>query len=592
MRWKKLAPHLFFFLLLSVICAAEDTGTVVHFDILIPEVVLTDFNVTPVSMNQGQTADFSLAMQNIGLASTQVNATVYIYNSLGALVSNFTYDPVPVEPGGTVIVVKTWDSDSLPAGLYTAYANATYSDNYTNTLNVSFAISTIPPLPGPTPSGPSGGSGGGKPKPQPVPPSIVPVGENVRFASVPALKEILAGEGELDSFTLINTADENVSVELRVSGIPEDWMELSQNVSVVFTNQTSVVNFALTVPEDALSGNYLVTIEAEGYGYYAKDYMLLRVKNYPKWHGFPIYLKTIRTDVVQGRTDVSIRLKNPSENNIKLMTVRETIPQSLRGSGVSVEFNDKRGSMTNIGGSEVIMWNVSDFGPLEEMIISYSLNKYLGDYHDYGAWHLRQIDFGGRYDIASLIRVVDLSSQTLAPGGSGDVTATILYAGEEPIEVTTALELPAGFSSDPGYASVLLIPRGLTNVNFRITAPKDVKQTHLIRAVVMGKDFNVFSSAPILVKKGEAGSGVPIIIGGGQTIPGTATISLPWLDIAGAVIAVALALVALFVVVSIARSVVSGAGQAAGRPAYDFDRVKDMGTIRGIINRSIKELGK
>ncbi len=595
MGLNRLAPLFFFLLLLLPIPNSEDMGSVVHFNSQTANIVLTDFTITPDSLNQGETADFAITMQNTGLSAATVNASVYIYNSLGVRVSTFIYDPVVIGPGATTIVVKTWDSDSLPAGLYTAYANATYNTNATNRLSANFTIRTIPPTPpGPGGGGAGGGGGGPAEKPQPVPTSIIPVGEHVRFGKVPAVKEILAGEGELESLTIISATSENVSMQITVSGVPEGWIKMSQNVSVVFAGGSTPVNFLLDVPEDVLSGNYLVTFEAQGYGYYAKDYMLLRVKNYPKWHQYPIYLKTIRTDLLEGRTHVSIRFKNPSENNIKLLTAKETIPQSLKRGPLSLDFENKRGVVSNIGGTDVIMWNVSDFGPLEEMVISYSLNNVLSDYHEYGVWHLRQLEAGGRLDIASLVRIIDLSSQTISPGSSGDVTATILYAGEEPLDVTAALELPAGFTADPGYTSLMLLPRGLTNVVFRITAPRDVQQTHLIRAVVMGKNFNVYSAAPIVVRRGEGTGAGLIAIGGGSGSGGSATIatlSLPWIEIAGVAVLAVLALAVLMSVLSSGRSALGGIGEAGSpvqRPVYDFQRVKDMGVIRRIISGSIK----
>lgn len=595
MKRMALAFPLFFFLLILPIAYAQVTS-VVHFEDIVPQLVLTDFNVTPTTMNQGQTADFSLTLQNTGLASATANGSVYIYDAGNNLVSSFGYDSVVIGPGGTTIEVKTWSSGTLGAGIYTAYANATYGSNYTNTLNVSFVIRTTPPTPGPGPGGGGGGggAGAGKPKPQPVPISIIPIGEDVRFGRVPALKEVLAGEGDLESFTLINTGPENVSMDLSLDGVPQEWMRLQYNRSVVLSKESSIVNLIIDVPSDALSGNYLVKIEADGYGYHATDYMLLRVKNYAKWHQYPVYLKTIRTDLLEGKTDVSIRLKNPSDNNIKSMTVKETIPPSIRTDLMSIDFKNKIGSISNIGGTQVITWNVSDLGPLEEMTISYSLNKVLTNYYEYGVWYLRQMDVGGRVDTASLVRVVDLSSQTISPGGSGDVTATILYAGSEPLEVTAALELPPGFRSDPGYTQVLLIPRGLSNVNFRITAPKDVQQTHLIRAVLMNKDFNVFSSAPIVVRRGESsiiGGQTPIIIGNQGAVQ-TATIQLPWLDIFVGMLAVAFAFGVLAVVFVSARSAFSGTGHVVQRQTYDFERVKDMSRIRSVINRSVRDILK
>jgi hypothetical protein len=574
---------------------ADNTDTIVHFDSLSQEVILTDFNVSPTSLMQGQTADFAVTMQNLALVSSTVNATVEIYSAANVLVSSFAYDSVAVVPGGVTTVVKTWDSDSLGAGIYIAYVNATYGmGNVTNTLNVSFTITSIPP------SGPGGGGGGGagpdKPKPSAVPPSIVPVGENVRFGRVPAVKEILAGEGELESFVLISSSRQNVSLDLVLSGVPEDWVRLSQNATFVASNGTAAVNLLINVPTDALSGNYLVKIEGEGYGFYTRDYMLLRVKNYPKWHQNPIYLKTIRTDVLAGKTDVSIRLKNPSENTIKFMTVKETLGTDL-GDTNSISFKDKRGSIVSIGNEYVSTWNVSDFGPLEEMTISYSLNRYLLDYHDYGTWHLRQIDVGAKNDMASLIKILDMSSQTISPGGTGDVTVSVLYAGEEAITVDASLEVPPGFTSNPGYTSVMLIPRGLTNINFKVTAPQEVRQTHLIRAVILGKDFNVMSTAPVLVKKGDSGFSIPtspIIIGGtgGQGNVSQATISLPWLDIAIAFVAAVVGLAVLAGLLLFVKSLFSGAGRTVERATYDFERVNDMGTIRKIINKSIKGLGK
>ncbi len=590
---KRLAPPLFFILLLLAMANADDVNSIIRFESITPELILTEFNVTPTILNQGQTADFAVAMQNIGLSSTTANTSVEIYNSLGALVSSFNYDPVVVGQGATVIIVRTWDSDSLSAGIYTAYVNATYGNNETNTLNTSFVIRSIPPDP-PSSSVPSGGTGSGKPKPTPVPPSMSPVWGKLRFSQVPVVKELLAGEGELESFMLINTDEGNATLKLSVSGV-DDWVTLRQNRTVVFENSSSIINAYIEVPKNVLSGNYLMAIEAIGEDYYAKDYMMIRVKNYPKWHRDPIYLKTIRTDIVAGVTDVSLRIMNPSENSVKKLTLKETIPQGLKTGSMTIGFKNKRGEISKMDNADLITWTITGVGPLEETTIRYTVNNVLMDYHSYATWHLRQMDIGAGYDVKNLIRIIDISSETISPGSSGAVTATILYAGEEPLEVTAMLELPTGFRSDPGYTKILLIPRGLTNINFKVAAPKDVAQTHLIRAVIMGKDFNVFSSAPIMVRKGTASGfpGTSMVIGSQAGVPTIASVSIPGLDIAIVAIAVIMVLGMLLILLSIARNALGGISMPSrgevGKPTYDFDRVKSMGRMKDVISKSIKD---
>ncbi|MCX6777806.1 MAG: hypothetical protein NT157_02880, partial [Candidatus Micrarchaeota archaeon] len=493
------AVSIILFLALSFLASADTATTSAFFTSLQPLVNITQFSVTPSSINQGATADFSVTFNNYGTGSAIVNATAEIRDAGGTVVDTVAYDPVAVDPSSTLSVVKTWSSGTLPSGIYTAYVNGTYNtDNLTNTMSASFVI-VIPSPPVP-PGGGAGGQPGKKPEPpQVLPPSIKPTTDIVRFVKGTVVKEMLAGTGDAETFTIENTGEENVALGLVVDGVDEGWVVPRDNQFVLMPHETRDVNLGVSVPADAEAGNYIVRIAAQGKGVLAREFMVLRVKSYAEGYTDPVTLKSVRVDFKGRESTVRIGIRNLGGTAFARVNVREAIPGALSATGAAISFKDKRGVESTIGGSKVIDWTLSDVGPKEEAAITYTIGSVITEYTTYANWYVRQVDFGAPREYSDLIKIVDITVPSIEQGGTGEVSASIMYAGVEPMEVLVMLEVPAGFEAQQGMAKTVLIPRGVTNVKFTIKTGAASLDSHLLRVVIVGDDFNIAESSTIIV---------------------------------------------------------------------------------------------
>ncbi len=559
MRWR--AQCLFVFLLFVGICACQTSEVAVSFIVEGIDVEMTSVSVSPSSINQGGTADVSVTMQNIGTASTSVTAQVGIFDVTDTLVNTIAYDEINIAPSQTVTLEKTWDSDSLSAGVYTARANATYDGKTTNTMNASFMI-VIPMPPGPS-GGPSGVVSGGLPTPEVLPPSIIPVVPllgKIKFLKSTVLKEFLAGEGGIGSIYLKNTWNENLTVDLGLGGVPSQWISAEPNHTVILPEETRVVNLIISPPKEALAGNYIIKIGAgcsECYG--ASDYMVLRVKSYEEGHAKPVVLKSVSIDETTGETLVSLDVKNPSQNRIKVLTVKETILDDF-GRNAEVSFKDKRGVMTEVDGARVVSWDFSDVAPGEEVHISYSVSGVLNDYAEYAGWHVRQIAVSERVNLADLVQISDLTTQKMVAGNEGDVKASITYLGTDRLNANIVLEVPSGFEVDPATISTDLIPRGKINVKFRIKVPEtEGAGTRLVRLVVFGDTFQVSDTGTLIIEKAREEAPQPFL-----TLPGIKAEH-------------ALLFVVVFVIVF---GVLARLRRRRGGPRFEVERLKYLRNIK------------
>ncbi|MEW6328601.1 MAG: NEW3 domain-containing protein [Candidatus Micrarchaeota archaeon] len=558
MRWR--AQCLFVMLLLAGLCAGQTSETVVSFIVQGINVRMTDVSVSPASINQGATADVSVTMQNIGTAATNVTAYAGIYDVTDTLVSMITYDQVTIAPGQTVTLEKVWDSDSFAAGVYTARANASYDGNRTNTVNASFTI-TIP-----SPPGPGGGVSGGLPTPEVVPPSIIPVVPllgKIKFLKSTVLREVLAGEGGIESVYLKNTGSGNLTVDLSLGGVPLQWVSPEPNHTVILPEETRVVNLLVSPPKEALAGNYIVRVGTScSECYEASDYMVLRVKSYEEGYAKPVVLKSVRVDDAAEETLISLDIKNPSQNRIKVLTVKETIPPDF-GGDAEVSFKDKRGMITEVDGARVVSWEFSDVAPGEEVHVSYSVSGVLNDYATYAGWHVRQVSVSERINIADLVRISDLTAQRITAGKEGEVKASIIYTGTDSLSANVMLEVPGGFEVDPGTISTALIPRGQVNMKFRVKVPEtESAGTHLIRLVVFGDKFQVSETSTLIIEKVRAEPPQPFL-------------TLPALRMEHALVFVVVFVVVLGVLAAIRRR---GRG-----PRFEIERLKYLRNIKRTI---------
>lgn len=489
MRTKKSLIFLLFSIALALV-VGEYAYVPSNFTMPGSRIMMVGLTLSTTNIAQGSPIDISITMRNDGTASAIANAEVAIYDQSNSLMENITFDPVTVAPSQTVALTKTWNSDSKLPGLYRAVAKANYDGNDTNSLNQTFTI--FIPIP------PSGGPPETRFVPIILPPEIKPVRGEIQFIKNTVLKEVLAGEGGVESLTLKNTGEKNLTVKIELNGVPYEWIGYQPNTTVMMPGETRVINLQIAVPKNTPSGNYLVRFDAASEGTYSQDFLALRVKNYPENYDKPIAIKTIKVDNEEKKTEILIDVKNPSKNRMKLVTLTEKIPLPLLSS--AIEFMDKQGSVSEVNGEKLVEWEFSDLAPLEEAHLSYTLGNFLTEYSTYANWHISQIATTEKIELADLIKILDVTTQ-MQDENFADVTANIMYVGVDPINVTMLLEVPEGFVVEPGTITTTLIPKGMSYAKFLMKIPKTSQETHLIRFVILGDKVSLFATSPVIIRK-------------------------------------------------------------------------------------------
>jgi len=479
----------FLFLIALALVMGQYSYSPANFTVPGSRVMMVGLTLSSTNIAQGSSLDFSITMRNDGTASAIANGWIEIYYSNGSLTDNLTFAPTTVAPSQTVTLTTTWNSNTTLPGLYRAVAQATYDGNATNSLNQTFTI--FIPVP---PSGP----GGPQFIPIILPPEIKPLKGEIRFIKTAVLKEVLAGEGNVESITLKNTGEKNLTVKIELSGVPDEWVNYQPNTTVMMPGETRVVNLEMAIPKDTPSGNYLVRMNAVAEGTSSQDFLALRVKNYPESYDKPIATKTIKINEEEKKTEVSIDVKNPSKNRMKLVTLEEKIPSPFASE--SVEFMDKQGSLSELEGEKFIAWEFSDLAPLEVAHLSYTLGDFLTEYSTYVNWHISQITTTEKIELADLIKIIDITTQ-VHDVEFADVTASVLYIGVEPINVTMLLEVPEGFRVEPTTVTALLLPKGMSYAKFLVRVPQTTQETHLIRFVILGDKLSLYATSPIIIRK-------------------------------------------------------------------------------------------
>ena len=482
----------YFLLLLAIPVSAQDWYTTTQTYIFIGEakVEVRDLTLSAYSVYRGASVDFSVTLRNFGTASTEATAEVKIYDASNTTVGTISYDPISLAPGQIATIEKTWSVGSLPTGTYRAVGQATYESNVTNIVEETFSVVLIPPLP------PSQQMG--QLVPVVLPSIITPVAGKAVFLKTTILRELLAGEGNADSISLKNIGEGILNITLSFEGIPNNWVVLPSDKTLLLPNETRVLNLGFSIPPDTLAGDYLVQLHANG-GANSTDFLALRVRNYPEDYDKPIALKTIKIDENERTTLVSIDVKNPSLNTMEVVQVQERIPALV--SDEQIEFLDKQGKITELNGAKMIVWELSNVKSKESFYVSYNIKNFITDYSTYMNWHISQIVVTQKRTTADLVKILDMTSSGINETGYGEVTASVLYVGTEPIEVTMLLEVPQGFSAEPAAVTKTLIPKGVTSSTFRISTQKTTQDTHMVRFVVLGSDFSTYMAAPVIIKR-------------------------------------------------------------------------------------------
>ncbi|MFH0972120.1 MAG: hypothetical protein V1835_06160 [Candidatus Micrarchaeota archaeon] len=454
------------------------------------KVNVTDVTVAAVALYSGASTDILVSLLNYGDLAANVSANVSIRNVAGDLVEVIEYDPIIVAPQTTTIISKTWSTGSYPVGLYSANATASYDDgaNQTNSFSRAFSILAVPFV---QPGGSPGTGDYVLPLPfipgnvTPVVPTAVPnlqptIG-NLRFQKTTLLKEIGQGDSVFESLTIKNVAGSERRVRFKITGAPSDWISYSPQETVLMLAEERVVNVGLTVPEDALAGDYVLKLEAIDGNSSNVDYMVLRVKSIRKNTQFPIVLKTIRLDRPRSTTNVAIDVRNPTKNPFPATLITEMLLPEFKITEDDLQFDDKPAYEILQGRPLSIRWRIQQLAPGEITRISYKINSLLMEYRPYVYWSVKQVEMVPKdFKLTDLISIKQIKIAPLQEGGTSEVTARIFYAGFDPLTFKAVLEVPSGFEITPASLDEKLKPRGETVLKFNIKAPRNSVGTHMV----------------------------------------------------------------------------------------------------------------
>ncbi|MBI5224694.1 hypothetical protein HY989_02395 [Candidatus Micrarchaeota archaeon] len=481
------------------------------------------FNVTPstnvsitgltISSNPLYTSSSTtvyVALYNAGTLATSVSVNVSIYNESGYFVQNITYVPATVPHLSSLTISATWNLGAVAAGNYTANATAVYETgtNSTNEYSINFTITqALATQPSPTAS-PSGGGGsvvggnvdlGEEPGPTMIPPEISPASSQIKFVKTTILREISAGSSGLESFVLRNLAGGVKNLDIGITGAPKSWISFSSEKTILLAGEERAINIGFSIPQDALPGDYLLKISANGDGQTAIDYMLLRVSRPSKGAQYPQAQKIVRLDRGLGTTSVTLELTNPTTKTVPLVSVVEEILPQFHAQKSDISFVDKIGMFVSEKPLQ-IRWQFKELASLEKTSVSYLIYSMLDEYSPYLYWNIKQVAIAPKeLKLSDVVGIREISSSEIFEGGSGQVLVKVFYSGFEPVTFNAALEAPSNFAVEPSTQTGTLTPRGTTELLFKIKAPSGSAGTHNIGASLLLNDEIVVSQTGYLV---------------------------------------------------------------------------------------------
>jgi len=485
-----------------------------------PIVNITNVVFSPSQIAQGSSADVSVYLENTGgtAANTTVNVTIFFSN--GSVADVIQYDPTVVASGGTLQIIKTYNTDSRPLGIYAANATGYYTFNAsaytTNTFNTTFEI--IAAAPSPTPGG---GGGGGQtrgediipPAPTIIPPGLRPApGGGLEFTKTTVLKEVTPGTNAIESIALKNNENKEQLVTVNMDKAP--WVRTRRSEFIMLGKEEQTLNLVIDIPENAKPGDYLAQMDMQTDSGVASEFMAIRVKSKSQ---SPIVTKTIFLDRNQRSTLVKIQVENPSDFLIPKVLVEEEIPQALATDENKLRFLDKPGTITNAA-PLTVSWTFTDILPKETATISYQINTLLGEYSTYAYWPIKQVVIPAEITFESLVRLVELHAPTFAPGEEKEITVRIYYTGLEPLPISASLSLPESFQINPITIERTLQPASFSNFVFKVKAPESKPGTYIATFFLNSPQGRLERTTTLILAAPAISSDTTLYLAGGLAV--------------------------------------------------------------------------
>jgi hypothetical protein len=448
---------------------------------------IEQFVALPSIVRENETTTFVVAVRNLGSYNLDVlpSSRIEIFKD-GNLVKTLVGLSATIPPGSVTYFHIDWNVMGFPLGVYRVrlvidWISAGFRSTATSwtTLEV---IPLVPPAP-------------------PIIPPIPPVVYLLKVLSFPLLIEERAGETTLVSLEIVNESPEkleNATVTLEVA---ENWMmgsikPLPQVISLA-AGERGTINLLVSIPSTAAPGDYGFKLTVRSGEVFASTISILRVRpRLPDPHVSAI--RHIYLDLENGETVVKIVAKNGSRF-LRVLHVTDNVPPELAQILDRALFEEVPSEIS----PPTVTWMMESLQPFEERAILYRLPSILPDYQRYLYW--RFVRLVATYEVAELLRIVDLKSEFLRPGGTGRLTLTLKNLSSENLVVTAILRLPIGWTVQPDGVSMKLEPAVSGAFVFYVTIPEyaepmtytgELRIYYKDQEMVRGVAFVVFPHGP------------------------------------------------------------------------------------------------
>ncbi|GBE17598.1 NPCBM-associated, NEW3 domain of alpha-galactosidase [archaeon BMS3Abin16] len=449
-----------------------------------------NFSVDPAFTSQNTIIDFTITLRNIGNQPINATPRINITGSGGGLVASLVLTPIEIAVGDDATFISSWNTGSNQVGIYTADMIVGYEGKTTDVVQTSFTIQAVTPPP-------SGGSGSTTPPvtsapgtpaaetpesvtppaellpvlPPLLPPVEQPLGEGrIRFVKYPIIEETRPGETTTADIVVSNIGEAEITpVDVIVSGVPNEWVEVMSDTAGLGPGDTRSINMGFSIPAGAFPGNYRVTTTLTSGESEAMTFFILRVKPYPAELERPSVTRRVVVDSEKGVSIVGLKVENAGRF-IQRLDIVEEIPKDVASHVNQVDFGVPPTEI--IEADPVVRWQMDDIDFFETRTLSYEVSGAFEEYSTFVDWPLRQMNI--LYDISPPEEIVEISrvqALTLLPGDTGNLSITLFNRAIVPISTGLVVDPPTGWRIDPANLSMVLGPESESTLNFTVTAP-------------------------------------------------------------------------------------------------------------------------
>jgi hypothetical protein len=367
----------------------------------------------------------------------------------------------------------------IPCGVYNAQPSCEAAGCYW----YSSSCNEVPETPTTTttaPSSPSGGGGGA------YAPSIVPPPEvDVKYRVIAVLKEIAPGQTSLAGIRVKNTGASPYSdLDIEVTGVPSDWVSVNVDKLTLDTDESKGFNILVSPPDDAMPGDYRVTIKIKNAEIEAENFFILRVKSVPEGYDKPVVTRSVTIDRDAGKTDINILITNPFRKFDEIDVI-ENIPKEIANSSDLVDFNNPPTEI--IRKDPIVLWSIPGMEVGEEQTISYSVSKILDEYTSYVYWPLRQLNLVSP-STSENFKLVSFDLPRFTAGQTSIVKFVVENPDTTSHKFTFSMDVLPGWEIEPALVEETIYAREKKEFSVKMSVPSKAWAGRYMVRTVFGWD--------------------------------------------------------------------------------------------------------